>query len=88
MCTEEEATKLSAIVGHIWTSDAVPLAGRTETSVPEILANLKTGYNLRDFSGLPTGEGGGLGVTPTPEIPKALQNRAKLNPIVKTVRNC
>ena len=37
-------------------------------------------------------EGGG-GVfkhthTPPPEIPKALQNRAKLNPIVKTVKNC
>ena len=32
---------------------------------------------------------GGLGVqTPPPEIPKALQNRAKLNPIVKTVKNC
>jgi hypothetical protein len=30
------------------------------------------------------GEGGG-GHTP-PEIPKALQNRAKLNPIVKTVK--
>jgi len=23
-----------------------------------------------------------------PEIPKAIQNRAKLNPIVKTVKNC
>ena len=33
--------------------------------------------------------GGGWGVqTPPPEIPKALQNRAKLNPIVKTVKNC
>jgi len=32
---------------------------------------------------------GGLGVqTSPPEIPKALQNRAKLNPIVKTVKNC
>ena len=30
---------------------------------------------------------GGLGVQPpTPEIPKALQNRAKLNPTVKTVK--
>jgi len=29
-------------------------------------------------------EGGGS--TPPPEIPKALQNRAKLNPIVKTVK--
>ena len=25
---------------------------------------------------------------PHPEIPKALQNRAKLNPIVKTLKNC
>ena len=25
---------------------------------------------------------------PPSEIPKALQNRAKLNPIVKTVKNC
>ena len=25
---------------------------------------------------------------PLPEIPKALQNRAKLNPIVKTIKNC
>jgi len=33
--------------------------------------------------------GGVWGVqTPPPEIPKALQNRAKLNPIVKSVKNC
>ena len=34
-------------------------------------------------------EGGGLGCStpPSPEILKALQNRAKLNPIVKTVKN-
>ena len=32
--------------------------------------------------------GGGSNTPPTPEIPKALQNRAKLNPIVKTVKNC
>jgi len=32
-------------------------------------------------------EGGGFGgLNPRPEIPKALQNRAKLNPIVKTVK--
>ena len=31
---------------------------------------------------------GGVGVEPPPpEIPKALENRAKLNPIVKTVKN-
>jgi len=36
-------------------------------------------------------EGGGSGLggsTPSPEIPKVLQNRAKLYPIVKTVKNC
>jgi len=33
--------------------------------------------------------GGGRGVqNPPSEIPKALQNRAKLDPIVKTVKNC
>ena len=35
--------------------------------------------------------GGGWGVQtppPPPEIPKALQNRAKLNPTVKAVKNC
>ena len=34
--------------------------------------------------------GGGVGVFKAlpPEILKALQNRAKLNPIVKTVKNC
>jgi hypothetical protein len=31
---------------------------------------------------------GAWGVQPPLEIPKALQNRAKLNPIVKTVKNC
>jgi hypothetical protein len=33
---------------------------------------------------------GGIGVfnTPPAEIPKTLQNRAKLNPIAKTVKNC
>jgi len=34
-------------------------------------------------------EGGGFGgFKPPSEIPKALQNRAKLNSIVKTVKNC
>jgi len=28
------------------------------------------------------------GFKPPPEIPNALQNRAKLNPIVKTAKNC
>ena len=34
------------------------------------------------------GGGGLVGFKPPPEIPKALQNRAKLNPVVKTVKNC
>jgi len=37
-------------------------------------------------SGVPMG--GVWGVQTLPEIPKALQNQAKLNPIVKTVKNC
>jgi len=32
--------------------------------------------------------GGFGGFNTPPEIPKALQNRAKLNPILKTVKNC
>jgi hypothetical protein len=35
--------------------------------------------------------GGCLGssnTSPSLEIPKALQNRSKLNPIVKTIKNC
>jgi len=31
---------------------------------------------------------GGLGCSNPPTITKALENRAKLNPIVKTVKNC
>ena len=33
-------------------------------------------------------EGGGFGGFKPPEIPKTLQNRAKLKPIEKTVKNC
>ena len=36
-------------------------------------------------SGVPRG---GLSVRNPPEIPKAHENHAKLNPIVKTVKNC
>ena len=36
------------------------------------------------FSGVPRG---GLGCSPPPQIPMAFQNRAKLNLIVKTVKN-
>jgi len=36
-------------------------------------------------SGIPRGQDGGWGF-PLPEIPKAVQNHAKLNPIVKTLK--
>ena len=43
----------------------------------------------RDFKTVAYREGGRFGGVQTlPEIPKALQNRAKLNPIVTTVKNC
>ena len=43
---------------------------------------------LRDTKQWRTEEGGvGMFKTPPPEIPKVLQNRAKLNPIVKTVKH-
>jgi len=32
--------------------------------------------------------GGVWGVKPPPKITKVLQNRAKINPIVKNVKNC
>jgi len=45
-----------------------------------------TGLSSSGYSsGVPRGGGGGV-QTPLPEIPKALQNRAKFNPIVKTVK--
>jgi len=40
------------------------------------------------YSGVPRGGGLGGSKPLTPEIPKAHQNRAKLNPTVKTVKNC
>jgi len=39
------------------------------------------------YSGVPRGAGGGGFQNPS-EIPRALQKRAKLNMIVKTVKNC
>ena len=43
-------------------------------------------WRVRVNSGVPKGLGGLK--PPPPEIPKALQNRAKLNPIVKNVKSC
>ena len=53
----------------------------TNASFNTVSFNIGTTYQWRI-------EGGGLGVQTPPEIPKVLQNRAKLNPIVKTVKNC
>jgi len=56
--------------------------------IPKFLSGTasKTSRNAGS-SGVPKG-GGGWGFSPPPpEIPKILQNRAKLNPIVKTVKN-
>jgi len=50
-----------------------------------IFKRLVDNFDVEWTSGVP--RGGGLH-TLLPEIPKALQNRAKLNPIVKTVKNC
>jgi hypothetical protein len=56
-------------------------SSRIKVNIPTILTLLVVS------SGVP--EGGGFGVfKPPPDIPKALQNRAKLNPIVKAVKNC
>ena len=43
--------------------------------------------NMIETSGVPRGVWG-VQTPPPPEIPKAFQNGAKLNPIVKTVKNC
>ena len=44
--------------------------------------------NLLSFQQWHTEGGGVVGGFNPPEIPKALQNRAKLNPVVQTVKNC
>jgi len=46
------------------------------------------GNGLVGGSGVPRGESLGGFNLPPPQIPKVLQNRAKINPIVKTVKNC
>jgi len=46
-------------------------------------------YSLHtSMPSVPYRGGGGLCGSNPPEIPKVLQNRVKLNPIVKTVKNC
>jgi len=45
-------------------------------------------FLMGDDMGRVAYRGGDIGEFKPPEIPKALQNHAKLNPIVKTVKNC
>jgi hypothetical protein len=49
---------------------------------------LPTGKKPRTHCEAVAYRGGVWGVQTPLEIPKALQNRAKLNPVVKTVKNC
>ena len=60
-------------------------------SVPKLFTSILNSCNCKRCSctSVERQRGGVGSSTPSPhEIPKALQNRAKLNPIVKTVKNC
>jgi len=48
---------------------------------------LSSSPEIVKISGVPRGGFGGVQTPHPPEIPKAQQNRAKLNPIEKTVKN-
>ena len=64
----------------------VLLVWMSSTNKGHTSTSLKKKTTIFQGSGIPRG---GWGVQPTPpEILKALQNRAKLNPIVKIVKNC
>jgi len=74
-------------------SDIVPYPRRRESFKDTLLVAVTTGVIVikTKFVCVQCRAGvGGVGAfkAPPPEIPKALQNRAKLNPIVKTVKNC
>ena len=90
--TERKCSFFSGVVTwtdtSTWPSDACrDKAGQTSVWMSGFMwCNLpRNGYS----TGVPRG-GVEFGVfkPPTPEIPKALQNRTKLNPTVKTVKNC
>jgi len=61
------------------------MCGTVSRCEPEETAGIDSTYWISEDSGVPRGEGWGDS-TPPPEIPKALQNRVKFNPIVKTVK--
>jgi len=57
-------------------------------AVEAILSSVKECLSLYLSASSQWRTGGGCVFNPPPEIPKTLQNRAKLTPIVKTVKNC
>ena len=75
---------------HPHPSSATIKNGWSYTSNPHTLSRCAQGWlsfsSIFSYSGVPGR--GGWGVQTPPQITKALQNRAKLNPIVKTVKNC
>ena len=71
-----------------WEGNVVRMGERRDAYrvlVGEPVGKRVLGRPGRRCSGVPRG---GLGCSNPPKIPKALQNLAKLNPIVKTVKNC
>jgi len=84
-------TILSRNVGIPLPSDIVPYPRRMESFKDTMLVTVTTGVIVIKTKLVCVqwrAEGGGVVQSPPPEIPKALQNHAKLNPIVTTVKTC
>ena len=71
---------------HFKLRNQIALSHNQEVILPRRVQQSLTNRDV-ECSGVPRG-GSGVFKSPPPEILKALQNRAKLNPIVKTVKNC
>jgi len=83
--------QVNIIIGKSVSERALTPFFKVEITLPSIKLHFTTGVLISPqpdpgSSGVPRGVWGGS--IPPPEIPKAFQNRAKLNPIVKTVKNC
>jgi len=88
-----DAQKLVLLAGSSKMQENVSSLTRYEGTEQESKLYTSTHFEARSSIRLgPVAYRGGEGCEglnpPPPEIPKALQNRAKLNPIVKTVKNC
>ena len=75
---EEKAVKQPAVFLHVTTEN--------QNYAPCLFSGLLNSHTQRTTSGVPSVDLGGS--NHPPEVTNALQNRAKLNPIVKTVKNC